>query len=127
MLNRKKIVMRPFDMRKRKSQKRIEEEVENELRKEIGKIFEKKRKKLGVEARLDLEFISEASIVGENVYGEAFPFETPPRIRLEVFALDATTAEITENICHELVHILHPEFREEDKEFKRRIRECTKN
>ncbi|MBA7504852.1 hypothetical protein ES706_03510 [subsurface metagenome] len=116
-----------FGMLKKKSQKRVEEEIESELRGKIERIFEEKKKKLRIDATLDLRFIDDIPIIGENVYGEAFPFERPPRIWLEVFAPDARTAEIIEHICHELIHIQHPEPGEEEKEFKRRIRECIKN
>jgi hypothetical protein len=108
-----------FGMLKKKSNKRVEEEIE--------RIFEEKKKKLRANATLDLRFIDDVPIIGENVYGEAFPFEKPPRVWLEVFAPDARTAEIIEHICHELIHIQHPELGEENKEFKRRVRECIKN
>lgn len=117
---------RRFDMSKKKSWGRVEEELEDELRKKIEKIFEEKKKKLRVEANLDLRFINDVPIIGDNVYGEAFPFEKPPRVWLEVFAPDAKTTEIVEHICHELIHIKYPELREEDRKFKRKIKECTK-
>jgi len=44
------------------------------------------------------------------VFGEAFPFEEPPRVWLEVVALDASTEELSHVICDELIHIKHPEF-----------------
>lgn len=91
----------------------------------VERIFEEKKRKLGVDAVLELKFIWETPIVDKNVYAEAFPFEIPPRVWMEVFAPDATTKEITEIVCDELVHVQHPELRHEDEEFKRRVRECA--
>ena len=83
----------------------------------IYKIFEKKKRKFGIkEVKLDLELntIGSPPIVGENVYGEAFPFENPPRIWLEIFVLDAMMKKIVKILCHELAHIKHPELPEEE-------------
>ncbi|GAI52606.1 unnamed protein product, partial [marine sediment metagenome] len=48
-----------------------------EVRRDVERIFEEKSRRLGVEARLDLhvETVEAPPIVGENVYGEAFPSE----------------------------------------------------
>lgn len=91
-------------------------ELEAEVRRDVERIFEEKRHRLGVEARLDLhvETVEAPPIVGENVYGEAYPFERPPRVHIEVFAPDATTKEITKIVCEELLHIKRPELSEEE-------------
>jgi hypothetical protein len=86
---------------------------EDEVRRDIERFFEEKKRELGVEARLQLEFLDHAPIVGKNVYGEAFPFEKPPRVSIEMFAPDATNKEITKVVCEELLHIKHPELSEE--------------
>lgn len=90
------------------------ERIEAETEEEIRKIFEGKRRRLGVEARLEVGFLDHVPIVGKNVYGEAFPFERPSRVRIEVFAPDATIKEITEIVCEELLHIKHPGISEEE-------------
>ena len=84
--------------------------LEAEIRDEVERIFGEKKRRLGVDAKLDLhvETVEAPPIVGENVYGEAFPSERPPRVWLEVFAPDATTAEITRTVCEELLHVKHP-------------------
>jgi hypothetical protein len=69
---------------------------------------------LGVKATLDLNFIEDTPLIDKSVYGEAFPFEKPPRVWLEIFALDATPQEITEIVCEELIHIKHTELTEAD-------------
>jgi len=63
--------------------RRIEVEMEREAR----RIFEEKKRDLGVEARLELGFLGHAPIVGKNVYGEAFPFERPPLSEEEIAKL----------------------------------------
>jgi len=95
--------------------------IETEVRREIEKIFDEKKKKLGVEAGLDLEFLDHTPIVDKNVYGEAFPERK--RATLDVFAPDATTEEIESIVCEELVHIKHPELRH-GPEFWKKVREC---
>ncbi len=97
----------------------IERMIELDVEREISKIFEEKKRKFGIDASLEVGFLGHAPIVGENVYGEAFPPEK--RVVLEVFAPDATTESITEIICHELVHVEHPELKEECEEFRRRV------
>lgn len=102
-------------------------EIEAETEEEIRRIFEEKRRRLGVEARLDLKITTDwgPPIIGKNVYGQAFPFERPPRVWIEVFAIDATTKEITETVCEELLHIKHPELSEE--EIARMVPACVGN
>ena len=101
----------------------VKTELEAAVRREVERIFEEKRHKLGVEARLELGFLDHVPIAGKYVYGEAFPHERPPRVRLEVFAPDATTAEITRTVCEELLHVKHPELSEE--EVGRRVPACV--
>jgi len=100
--------------------------LERELRREVERIFEEKRRKLGVEARLDLhvETIEAPPVVGENVYGEAFPFERPPKVWVEVFP-EATAREIARVVCEELLHVKHPELSEE--EIGRLVPGCAEN
>ena len=108
---------------------KAEERIEAEIKKEVKRLFEDKKRKLGVDASLDLKVTRSVwgpPVVGENVYGEAFPFEKPPRVWIEVFAPDATKKEIVKTVCHELSHIQHPELREESAEFKRRAQKCTR-
>jgi len=95
--------------------------LEAEMRKEIERIFEDEKHKLGVDARLDLhvETVKAPPIVEENVYGEAFPSERPPRVWLEVFP-EATPKEITATVHEELLHVKHPELSEEEVESLRR-------
>lgn len=92
------------------------------VRKEIEKLFEEKKRKLGVEAELELSFLENTPVVGYNVYGEAFPPEK--KVVLEVFAPDATTEEIEEIICHELVHLKYPELDEDSKELEENVLNC---
>ena len=89
--------------------------LEAEIRHDVERIFEEKKHRLGVEARLDLhvETVEAPPIVGENVYGEAFPAELPPRVWVEVFP-EATTQEITRTVCEELLHIKHPGLSEDE-------------
>lgn len=88
-------------------------ELKAEVRREVEQIFEDEKHKLGVEAVLDLGFLDRTPITGKNVYGEASPFEEPPRVKIEVFAPDATDEEITEVVLHELVHVKCPYCTEE--------------
>lgn len=88
--------------------------LEREVGRDVARIFEEKRRRIGVDARLDLGFLDHAPVVGKNVYGEAFPLERPPRVRIEVFAPDATTKEMKEIVCEELLHVRHPELSEEE-------------
>ncbi len=76
--------------------------------KEIKRIFEEKQRLIGTNAKLEISFIDDASVIGSFVFGEAFPFENPPRVWLEVVAGDATSEELTKVICDELIHIKHP-------------------
>lgn len=100
----------------------IERRIEEDTRKEIEKIFENKKRMLGVEARLDLCFLGDFPIIGAHVYGEAFPSEK--RVSLDVFAPDATHSEIVKIICEELIHIKHPEFLNHGPKFWKLVREC---
>ena len=100
-----------------------------EVRKKVENIFKNKMRQLGVKAGLQLNMVRSIwgpPIVGENVYGEAFPFEKPPRVWLEVFVPDATEKKITKTICHELVHIKYPELKDGDPELERKIQACLR-
>lgn len=77
------------------------------LRDEIFEMFDAKSREMGLVANLDLNIIEDAPIVGEFVYGEAFPGEN--RIWLEVVGPDASDDDILETICHELLHIKYPQ------------------
>ncbi|MBA7680298.1 hypothetical protein ES703_88612 [subsurface metagenome] len=90
-------------------------ELEAGIRRDVERIFGEKRRRLEVDAKLDLhvETVEAPPIVDENVYGEAFPFEKPPRVWMEVFP-EATTREITKIVCEELLHIKHPGLSEEE-------------
>ena len=87
-----------------------------ELRVEIAAMFEAKAQQMGLAARLDLSIIEDAPVDGEFVYGEAFPGEG--RVWLEVVGPDASDGEILETICHELVHLLHPEWDHDSEVFE---------
>lgn len=89
----------------------------------IRRVFREKTEELGVDAVLDLRFLQDFPVVGKYVYGEAFPFETPPKVVLEVFAPDATEQEIRSIICEELLHIKHPGL-QHGEELDRLIRAC---
>jgi len=93
---------------------------------EIRRTFSEKSNLLGITVILDIHFIDNPPIVGEAIYGEAFPFEKPPRVWLEVFAPDVTREKIVEIICHELIHIKYPYLRHEDREFLERVEDCKK-
>ena len=95
------------------------------LRWEMEKIFEKKTKKLGLKSNMEIQFIEDAPIGGEYVYGEAFPNEN--KIRLEVVAPDASIKEITKTICHELIHLKFPELNHDSEMFEEMVRNSMKN
>ncbi len=106
--------------------------LEKEIKQKVERIFEEKRRKIGLgEVKLEVNVVDVATVggppvVGENVYAQAFPNETPPRVWLEIWPLDATDKEITETICHELIHIKHPELGEESEKFKKKVQTCKK-
>lgn len=100
---------------------RAQKRIEMEIKKQVERTFERKKKKLGLEATLELDFIDDFPVIGEYVYGEAFPKEC--RVTLDVFAPFATNKEITETVCEELMHIKHPELKHGPK-FWRLVREC---
>lgn len=100
----------------------IEREIEMKVRKDVEGFFEEKKRRLGVEASLELNFLGHTPIVGENVYGEAFPPEK--KIVLDVFAPEATDEEIIGIICHELVHLKYPEIEDYSEELEEKIQEC---
>lgn len=101
--------------------------LKEKLKRDVERIFNEKRHWAGVN-NIILQ-VSVATkiwgppVVGENVYAEAFPHESPPRVWIEVWP-EATNKEIAENICHELVHIKHPEVDHESEEFKKKIQAC---
>jgi hypothetical protein len=98
-------------------------EFEEELGKEIGRIFERKKREIGIEATLKLSFLEDFPIIGEYVYGQAFPNEK--LVVLEVYALYATKKEITRTICEELLHIKHgPWTLEHGPEFWKMVEEA---
>lgn len=101
-----------------------EHQIKADVKQKINRIFQKKKQHLGIEVKLEIHFLENAPIIGENIYGESFPFENPPRVRLEVFAPDVTRKEIIETICHELIHIKYPNLNHEDKEFLEKIVHC---
>lgn len=94
------------------------------LRNEINEVFLNRSEKLGLNPRLELNFIDDAPVEGENVYGEAFPNEN--RVWLEVVAPDASDNEILEILCHELIHLKHPEMNHDSKSFEGMVRQCMK-
>jgi len=106
----------------------IAEELSN-FERAVQKIFEEKTSRFGIEKiKLDLKLttIRGPPVVEENAYGEAFPFEKPPRVWLEIFPLDVTTKEISKVISHELVHIKYPKLVEEGPEFKKMVKNNMK-
>jgi len=103
-----------------------QERLESDIRTIIEKIFEEKQKSMGLEGvTLELSFPEDAPIIEKYVYGEAFPFEKPPRIMLEVVVIDATLKEIKEIVCEELVHVKHPELKHGTPELEEKIWECV--
>lgn len=107
-------------LRKTRAQLRLEKEV----REEIKTIFERKKQELGVDVTLDLEFLNLTPIEDEPIYGEAFPDEK--RIKIDVFAPDATTKDLTKTICEELLHVKHPEIPEHTPRFWGMVGACTR-
>jgi hypothetical protein len=107
------------------------ERMEPKIRREVERVFESKRRKLGVEARLDLKLTRSVwgpPVVGENVYGEAFPSEKPPRVWIEIFdPEDVTNKEITKTVCEELVHVKHPELTSHGPRFWGLVRACSRS
>ncbi len=95
-----------------------------ELRNDINEIFTTKSEKLGLNPKLELQFIEDAPIDGEFVYGEAFPNEN--RVWLEVVAPEASDEEILEILCHELVHLKHPELDHDSKNFEAMVKQYMK-
>lgn len=96
-----------------------------DLRKDVVKIFQKKLKKFGIQATVELYFIEDPTIVDEYVYGEAFPNEN--RIWLQVVAPYASMREIKKIICHELLHLKNPKLDHNSKKFENLVRDYMKN
>ena len=92
---------------------------------EVDQIFQKKARKLRIVPRLDLHLIENASIVDAFVYGEAFPDQN--RVWLEIVAFDASIQEITEIICHELIHIKFPKISHDCIEFDEKMKACMQD
>lgn len=89
---------------------------------EIREIFARMAQKLGLDPTFDLNFIDDTPIIGEHVFGEAFPDEN--RVWLEV-APEATDEEIQRTICHELIHLKYPEMDHDSAEFEVEVRKLT--
>lgn len=114
------------ERKEKEAWEKIEKETWEDVRNEVEEIFDKKCKKIGVEAILELELIDRPPHVDEFfVYGEAFPEEH--RIWVEIDSPEASTEEITETICHELLHIKSPELDHSSREFKRKVKEYMKD
>ena len=92
------------------------------LDKKINEIFYKKLKKLGLNAEMEIQFIEDAPIIGEYVYGEAFPDKN--KIWLEIVAPDASLKEITKIMCHELIHLKYPELGHDSEKFEKLVENC---
>lgn len=101
----------------------IERKIENAVRKDAERIFEEKKRKAGVEATMELNFLSDFPVIGEYVYGEAFPAER--RVVIDVYAPMATRRSIMKIISEELVHLKHPELSHGTK-FWRLVRGVTR-
>lgn len=84
------------------------------------KVFDEKKRMLGVDADLEIDFLEHTPLEGINVYSKA----SYPKVGLDIFPLDATPSEIKKEICLQLVSIKHPELHEEDREFKRMVQSC---
>jgi predicted metal-dependent hydrolase len=74
---------------------------------------------------MDIEFIEDSPIADEFVYGEAFPDKN--KIWIEVVAPYASMKEITQIICHELIHLKFPKLNHDSKIFEKMVRDCMKN
>jgi hypothetical protein len=102
----------------------VKKTLEEKLKQDVERIFNEKCHRLSFgDIVLKVEVATDIwgpPVVGENVYAEAFPFENPPRIWIEVWP-EATNREIAKIVCHELVHIKHPELAEESEEFKKKV------
>lgn len=101
--------------------------LEEEVKRRVEQIFDEKCRWIGMDnIKLQVSIatgIWGPPVVGENVYAEAFPFETSPRVWIEVWP-DATDKEIVGIVCHELIHIKHPELGEESEGFKKKVQAC---
>ena len=94
----------------------------DELRREIIDIFDAKSREMDLEVDIELSIIEDAPVEREFVYGEAFPKEG--RVWLEVVGPDASNEEIMETICHELVHLMRPEWNHDSEKFKSMVNLC---
>ena len=102
----------------------IETRIQEDVRRDSERIFERKKKKLDIEATMELNFLSDSPIVGEYVYGEAFPAEK--KVVLDVYAPMATNRALTKIICEELIHVKHPELTH-DARFWRLVRRVMRD
>lgn len=94
--------------------------------KKIRKIFNGKKNLLKLNnTDLDLVFIWNRPIIGENIYAQAFPNEN--RIKMEVFAPELTENDIIENVCHELIHIKNPNIDHHEKKFEEKVQRIKKD
>jgi predicted metal-dependent hydrolase len=71
---------------------------------------------------MNLEFIEDAPIVDEYVYGEAFPDKN--KIWIQIVAPYASVKDITQIICHELIHLKFPELDHDSNIFENMVRDC---
>jgi hypothetical protein len=111
-------------MSARQSYELIERRIEEEVRRDAERIFEEKRRKAGIEATMELNFLSDFTVVGEYVYGEAFP--PSGRIVIDIYAPMAAKEAVTRTICEELMHLRHPEL-EHGTKFWRLVRSLIRD
>ena len=102
---------------------KIELRIREDVRRIAERIFKRKRKKLKIEATLELNFLPDFPIIGEYVYGEAFPGEK--RVKIDVYAPMTTNRALNETISEELTHIKHPELAHNAR-FWRLVRQAMK-
>ena len=94
----------------------------NSVRQEILEIFKDKSEKLGINPDLEIEFIEDAPVLGEYVYGEAFPDIN--KVWLQIVAPDASDDKIMEIVCHELIHIKYTELDHNKPKFQKMVEQC---
>lgn len=103
--------------------------LEEKLRRDVERIFDEKRHLMGIgDIELQVSIATDIwgpPVVGENVYAETFPFDHPPKVWIEVWP-EATSREIAEIVCHELVHLKCLELDEESEEFKKKVQACMR-
>jgi len=95
-----------------------------------------KMKNMGLEnINVEINILHNTPIVGKGIYGESFPLQKPPKIKLEICPSVVNDKQINSVITDELLHVKHPEIEQyqkndplkESNEWKRLIDKYKKN